>query len=413
MGYMETKRQRILVVVGQIYDEEYVRLGGHVNGLAVMVRDIYRGVSEHVDCKVLVTEAHIPSHTDGRVSIVSMPKRQPYSLLSMARDVLFLLPKIVGGGIEKARTELWVRKTKRFLLKVIDEWKPQVVNFHDLSYINMRCIEDCLNKGVRCVVTLHLYIGKDGLSHGYEQLRSHEQHVMTMPGVYYSVVSTGMKRRILNDYPEIPENNIYVIVNGSNFVDRIGSCRENVTERKKLLCIGSVSERKNQLQIIRAVKLMTEEERRPVQIVFVGSDNDERIVTAIREAQCGDTLLFKGKVPLSEMDRLYAQAFGTITTSLNEGFGLTVIEGYSRGLPAIFFADLDSYEDLYSPDVAMAITNHSDEAVKDAILSFINKDWDIEGICSFSKRYSMQPVYDKYVAMYEELSRETPFAKND
>ena len=42
---------------------------------------------------------------------------------------------------------------------------------------------------------------------------------------------------------------------------------------KKNLCIGTVSERKNQIQIVNAVKLMNEEERKALQIVFLGEDD--------------------------------------------------------------------------------------------------------------------------------------------
>lgn len=124
------------------------------------------------------------------------------------------------------------------------------------------------------------------------------------------------------DYPNIPSSYKYTIVNGSSFIDRAVM----TDSRKNILCIGTVSERKNQIQIVNAVKLMNEEERKALQIVFLGEDDKGMNRQEISNANCGEALLFAGKVTLKEMETYYQNAFGTITTSYNEGFGLTVIE---------------------------------------------------------------------------------------
>lgn len=174
--------------------------------------------------------------------------------------------------------------------------------------------------------------------------------------------------------------------------------------RKKILCIGTVSERKNQIQIVNAVKLMNEEEKKALQIVFLGEDDKGMLRKEISNANCGEALLFAGKVTLKEMETFYQNAFGTITTSYNDGFGLTVIEGYSKGIPALFFSDLDSANDLYSPDVAISIKARTDRALKDAIIEFVNCNWNKNLIIDFAQRFSMKPVFDKYVYMYNEIN---------
>lgn len=174
--------------------------------------------------------------------------------------------------------------------------------------------------------------------------------------------------------------------------------------RKKILCIGTVSERKNQIQIVNAVNLMNEEERKALQNVFLGEDDKGMFRKEISNANCGEALIFAGKVTLREMETYYQKAFGTITTSYNEGFGLTVIEGYSKGIPALFFSDLDSADDLYSPDVAISIKARTNKALKDAIIKFVNCNWNKNLIVDFAQRFSMKPVFDKYVDMYNEIN---------
>ena len=398
------ERLRILVVAGQIYDEDYVMAGGHVTGLAVMLKDIYNGVSEKADCRILVTNIPLLSHKVGKMEIVSaFNGKAMYLQFGIAAVLNFIIDILKYRSIRKSKDKLLERKSRSLFIDLLTQWKPAVVNFHDFSYVNSQYIRECLARGIKCVVTLHLYVGKDSKSYGYDNLKTNEEDIMPIDGIYYSVVSSGIKKRILKDYPNIHPDNIYVIVNGSNFIDT----PRKVVQRKKLLCIGSVCERKNQIQIVRAVKLMTEEERSKLQIIFLGEDFKGKLTKAIKIAKCGDSLLFKGKVPLSEMESIYENAFGTITTSLNEGFGLTIIEGYSRGIPGMFYKDLDSFEDLYSPRVAIGVSDHSDVTLKNSILGFISKEWNSEEIIDFSKRFSMKPVYDKYINMYRELSNET------
>ena len=392
---------RVLVVAGQVYNESYVKAGGRITGLGVMLKDIYSGVGAKGNCRMMVTG--IPLKTgvsDGMMTYSVLDGKTVFRRLTLVDFFLIVYALIKGEKPKAIKDKLIARKSAVIMDKVLREWSPKIVNFHDLSYVNKELIKHCRQRGTKCVATLHLYIGKDVNPHGYRKLQNNESEILPLSGVRYSVVSSGMKSRMMKDYPNIPSSYIYTIVNGSSFIDRAVL----TDRRKKILCIGTVSERKNQIQIVNAVKLMNEEERKALQIVFLGEDDKGMLRQEISNANCGEALLFAGKVTLKEMETYYQKAFGTITTSYNEGFGLTVIEGYSKGIPALFFSDLDSANDLYSPDVAISIKARTDRALKDAIIEFVNSNWNKNLIIDFAQRFSMKPVFDKYVDMYNEIN---------
>ena len=105
------------------------------------------------------------------------------------------------------------------------------------------------------------------------------------------------------------------------------------------------------------------------------------------------------------MGKYYSKADYTITVSLNEGFGLTIVEGFVYGLPAILYNDLDSYEDIYDEKSCLTIVQRDDNALARALESAVNMRyaWDRDYIREYSKKFSMKEVGEKYIEMFNNI----------
>jgi glycosyltransferase involved in cell wall biosynthesis len=70
----------------------------------------------------------------------------------------------------------------------------------------------------------------------------------------------------------------------------------------------------------------------PLKIVGIGRDMDYLKTLA------GDTVEFLGNVSDQELDRLYANAYGFLFSSVDEEFGIAPVEAMAHGLPVIAYA---------------------------------------------------------------------------
>lgn len=102
-----------------------------------------------------------------------------------------------------------------------------------------------------------------------------------------------------------------------------------------MLYVGSVTERKNLLAVVRAYVHLAEQDRIPCVIVGQGKRYAEEVKTAIRSNQLDKYFLFLEDVPTEHLPALYAKAMLFIYPSMYEGFGIPILESMVVGCPVI------------------------------------------------------------------------------
>ncbi len=104
-------------------------------------------------------------------------------------------------------------------------------------------------------------------------------------------------------------------------------------DRPFLLHVGSLQLRKNVTRLVAAFEAVEE----PVDLVLAGARGyaADRIVEQIRNSPAGDRIHLVGHVGDAVRACLYARAEALVFPSLEEGFGLPVIEAFAAGLPVI------------------------------------------------------------------------------
>lgn len=157
-------------------------------------------------------------------------------------------------------------------------------------------------------------------------------------------ISSQTKNDIVELYQVDPDK-IEVIYQS---VNRVFLKRANESEKKDvktkfalpdrfLLSVGSIIERKNLLNVCRALPKISDQE---IKIVVIGSGKDyyKKVKKWIKENKLENRFLFlneKYAISENELRTIYQLSSGLIYISTYEGFGLPVLEGLASGIPVL------------------------------------------------------------------------------
>ncbi len=114
---------------------------------------------------------------------------------------------------------------------------------------------------------------------------------------------------------------------------RLPSLTGELPRRKIILTVGAVQRRKNTVRVVEAFERLPEDWR----LVIAGSFGygGEAIRTRIDSSPRRDAIETRGYVSAAELERLYRTASVFAFPSLDEGFGMPVLEAMAHGLPVV------------------------------------------------------------------------------
>lgn len=311
---------------------------------------------------------------------------------------------------ELPQEELWLLTMMKAFTAALDNIQPDLVSIQGLGELSKRCMMICKEKGFPYVYTEHLYIGKKEALLNSDKIKKWRHNIYTIPDLRIIAVSKGMRRKILKDYPNL-KGQINAIANGTDFkADIIESDladKYHLHGKKVLLCAGTIHERKNQRQIVRAFRLLPEGIQKNIKILFCGRDcragHLRILLQDIEEAGLGEQLIYVGNKSKDDMKKFYSISSGLIMPSLAEGLSLAMLENITYGQPVILFRDSECMEDLSDEGVVQIAEKRSDECLADAIVKWYGKDWDKEYIIEFSKYFTMERMANDYLDYFKKL----------
>jgi glycosyltransferase involved in cell wall biosynthesis len=142
------------------------------------------------------------------------------------------------------------------------------------------------------------------------------------------IAVSGFTGAQVEEYLGVPASRIRVIHHGVLPRAIPAVSRENV-----VLCIGAIQRRKNQAALIRAFRALPAD----WSLVLAGSNGfgAEEALAAIAQSPCADRIYLTGYLSEPEIARWYGRASIFAFPSLDEGFGMPVLEAMSAGVPVI------------------------------------------------------------------------------
>lgn len=153
-------------------------------------------------------------------------------------------------------------------------------------------------------------------------------------------ISEQTKSDIVNFF-NIDEKKIEVVYQGCNpmFHGKVSTEKKiEVTQKYKLpekyiLYIGTVTERKNSLNIIKAVN----QNNIDIPILIIGGKTDyqKKLVEYISKHKLENKVFIHNNIPFKDFPAIYRQAEIFIYPSIFEGFGIPIIEALNSKIPVI------------------------------------------------------------------------------
>ena len=115
-----------------------------------------------------------------------------------------------------------------------------------------------------------------------------------------------------------------------------------------------------------------------------------------------DKVHLLGFLTHKKVDQILEQANLNVIASKDEGFGLSIIEGYSHGVPTVTFSDLDAVPDLFDNQAMVKVEGRSDDELATGIEEGLNKQWDRSWIREYAKSFSIAKMAEQYIKVYSQ-----------
>lgn len=406
-----------------------------------MVQNIVSSVAE-LENVILLTRVITKGKNEKNFKILSHTWGQFFSNAKL-KDWLIGIKAFFANGVtvkDKAR-HVFYEVDGGYVRKQIQKEKPDIVHIHGIGTITESYIRICEEMKVRYTVTLHGLIGlNDSVSApAYEKQIERDFLIKAEKNnIPISVISSGMKARIEEKYLGKKANNITVITNGTKksdendtkFIREEGTLTQEKFQeyysdclkqndlypklsdtyaylqyskkngKKILFFVGNITKNKNQMQAVEILKNTKVFEN--ILLVLWGREVDNgEVRKKIAEYQLHKNVILGGFN--DRMDIFWKFCDVNLFLSLNDGFGLPIVEGYMHGVPCVTFEDLDATQDLYYPEAMLKVKDRSNESVTDTLKIALDKNWKYEEIIEIGNMFSIDIMSEKYVNWYKEV----------
>ena len=432
---------KVMIIAPYIYDDNIIEFTKNKTGFGIMVQNIVSSVAE-LENVVLLTRVITKGKNEKNFKILSHTWGQFFSNAKL-KDWLIGIKAFFANGVtvkDKAR-HVFYEVDGGYVRKQIQMEKPDIVHIHGIGTITESYIRICEEMKVRYTVTLHGLIGlNDSVSApAYEKQIERDFLIKAEKNnIPISVISSGMKARIEEKYLGKKANNITVITNGTKksdendtkFIREEGTLTQEKFQeyysdclkqndlypklsdtyaylqyskkngKKILFFVGNITKNKNQMQAVEILKNTKVFEN--ILLVLWGREVDNgEVRKKIAEYQLHKNVILGGFN--DRMDIFWKFCDVNLFLSLNDGFGLPIVEGYMHGVPCVTFEDLDATQDLYYPEAMLKVKDRSNESVTDTLKIALDKNWKYEEIIEIGNMFSIDIMSEKYVNWYKEV----------
>ena len=432
---------KVMIIAPYIYDDNIIEFTKNKTGFGIMVQNIVSSVAE-LENVVLLTRVITKGKNEKNFKILSHTWGQFFSYAKL-KDWLIGIKAFFANGVtvkDRAR-HVFYEVDGGYVRKQIQMEKPDIVHIHGIGTITESYIRICEEMKVRYTVTLHGLIGlNDSVSApAYEKQIERDFLIKAEKNnIPVSVISSGMKARIEEKYLGKKANNITVITNGTKknnendtkFIREEGTLTQEKFQeyysdclkqndlypklndtyaylqyskkngKKILFFVGNITKNKNQMQAVEILK-NTKVFKNTLLVLWGREVDNGEVRKKIVEYQLHKNVILGGFN--DRMDIFWKFCDVNLFLSLNDGFGLPIVEGYMHGVPCVTFEDLDATQDLYYPEAMLKVKDRSNESVTDTLKTALDKNWKYEEIIEIGNMFSIDIMSEKYVNWYKEV----------
>jgi glycosyltransferase involved in cell wall biosynthesis len=254
----------------------------------------------------------------------------------------------------------------------------------------------------RVVCTFHdLFVMTAQYSSGEYRERFTRQARVAARNADLILAVSGFTARQVQDLLDVPADRIRVVPHGVN-----PPARPRFTPPAPfVLSVGALQKRKNILRLVAAFEAMPDNWR----LILAGSPNGyeaAEALAAIKRSRSASRIQVTGYVAQKALEELYASATIFAFPSLDEGFGIPVLEAMAHGVP-VLTANNSALGEL-GRDVALLVDPRNVDEIAEGLRTLaLNPDLQ-ERFATLGKSKAAAYTWDRSVALthsaYEEVA---------
>lgn len=406
---------KILRLAQYVNNNYYPEFKHNISGYSRSVWDISRFSASSGNEEYLFTFSNKKSRNIENVFFIDgrYQKMIKYADIDSFKFLQYLVAntkELKSGGFRAILSKMKYAISIGYLKKIIKEINPEVIHIHGLTLNTHPFIQAVKSFNIPVVVTLHglnMEISPNQLEREYEiNMISKLNH----EGIPITVIGSGMLNTI-RKHCDINDMNILIPINHGidpvNFDFSLNNSQLrrdlSVDEKKVILSVGSISERRNQIALVRAISLMDQKTLMNIKVFIIGDGIEKNnLKKLINKKKLEKVISLEGYKNSKELSKYYSIADVTAVLSKVEGFGRPILESFLFGVPVIAFEDLDAVRDLEGNDSLYLIEDREDESIKKMILKVLSSEINHETIVEHSKGKTWETAIEKYNRIYDE-----------
>jgi len=217
------------------------------------------------------------------------------------------------------------------------------------------------------------------------------------------IAISNFTKKSLSDYLNVPDTRITVTYLGVSRPQTVA----HLELESPLLAVGSLEPRKNLPLVLEAYHILKKRVHTPPKLLIVGGKGwgDIALTGLIRKYELEDVVQLLGFVPDEKLFALYQAARMLIYPSLQEGFGLPILEAMACGCPVIT-ANTSSLPEV-AGEAGLLVDPHDVQRLADAMHKVLTDDtlaWSMRqrGIRR-AGRFSWQRCAQQTVGVYRQV----------
>lgn len=287
------------------------------------------------------------------------------------------------------------------LLTLVPDWRDRTIYTAHLGDLRLNAIDDDVRDDLLSVTSVLSYVSPD------VYLANRVSHTTVLnPNIADLFVQHGVNKENFTTLP----NGVHFDRFANTDPELIQKAKSefNITNEKVLLSVGTFMPRKGQHELIKAIDVLLDQIDGDIHLILCGeTDVDEtytrHVKRLIDKAEIGNSVSIPGYVSSAILRGLYSLADVYVLPSIEEGFGMTVLEAMASGTPVVATRVGATEELIEHGEHGYLIEPNNKEELIDALGSILTESFAADrAIRQQAQRYSWKSITSQLIGLYEK-----------
>lgn len=179
-------------------------------------------------------------------------------------------------------------------------------------------------------------------------------------------------------------------------------------DAKVMITVGGLVERKGFHRVLEVMPALLRQFPNLYYLIVGGAsaegDWGGRLKSMVKEMKLGDRVRFLGVMPAQELKGPLSAADLFVLSTRNEGWANVLLEAMGCGVPVVATDVGGNREVVAKPEVGEVVPFDDPEALKQALISSLTKQWSAETIVQYARDNSWETRIGKLVNEFENLT---------